>query len=210
MTYIVGLTGGIGSGKSTVANWFGEQGVTVVDADIIAREVVAVGEPVLDAIAAYFGPEVLAEDGSLNRSELRQRIFDNPAYRHWLEALLHPLIRERMMTACQLADSAYCLLVVPLLVENQLTDLCDRVLVVDVTPEQQIARTMQRDQTDEAQVQAIMASQASREQRLAAADDVIDNNGHDRDRVKAAALQLHEQYLALAHENQAISRKPVS
>lgn len=198
MTYIVGLTGGIGSGKSTVAHWFAEQGVTVVDADIIAREVVTVGEPVLDAIAAYFGPEVLAEDGSLNRSELRQRIFENPAYRHWLEALLHPLIRERMISACQLASSTYCLLVVPLLVENKLTDLCDRVLVIDVSAEQQIARTMQRDHADETQVKAIMASQASREQRLAAADDVIDNNGHDRSQVKAAVAQLHEQYLALA------------
>lgn len=198
MTYIVGLTGGIGSGKTTIANWFAEQDVTIVDADIIARDLVAVGEPVLDAIAAYFGPEVIAEDGSLNRSKLRQRIFENPAYRHWLEALLHPLIRERMLAACQLAASPYCLLVVPLLVENKLTDLCDRVLVVDVSPEQQLARTMQRDQADEAQVNAIMASQASREQRLAAADDVIDNNGHHRGQVKAAVAQLHDKYLQLS------------
>ncbi|WP_417614302.1 dephospho-CoA kinase [Oceanisphaera sp.] len=200
MTYIVGLTGGIGSGKSTIANWFAEQGVTIVDADIIARDVVAVGEPVLDAIAAHFGPDVIAEDGSLNRSKLRQRIFENPADRHWLEALLHPLIRERMMAACQSAQSAYCLLVVPLLVENKLTGLCHRVLVVDVSPEQQVARTMQRDQADEAQVNAIMASQASREQRLAAADDVIDNNGQDRSLIKAAVAQLHEKYLTLASQ----------
>ena len=198
MTYIVGVTGGIGSGKTTVANLFAEQGITIVDADIIAREVVAVGEPVLDAIGAYFGYEVIAEDGSLNRSELRQRIFDSPAHRHWLEALLHPLIRERMLKDCQLAQSAYCLLVVPLLVENKLTDLCDRVLVVDVEPEQQIDRTVLRDQTNAAQVQAIMASQASREQRLNAADDVIDNNSQDLNQIKAAVAQLHQQYLALA------------
>ncbi|MGO1616898.1 MAG: dephospho-CoA kinase [Oceanisphaera sp.] len=198
MTYIVGVTGGIGSGKTTVANVFAEQGITVVDADVIAREVVAVGEPVLDAIGAYFGPEVIAEDGSLNRAELRQRIFASSAHRHWLEALLHPLIRERMIKDCQLAPSAYCLLVVPLLVENKLTELCDRVLVIDVEPELQIARTTARDKTSEEQVKAIMDSQASREDRLAAADDIIDNNSQDINQAKAAILQLHKQYLALA------------
>ena len=198
MTYIVGVTGGIGSGKSTIANLFSEQGITIVDADIIAREVVAIGEPVLNAIAAYFGPEVIAKDGSLNRAELRQRIFDSPAHRHWLEALLHPLIRERMVADCQLARSAYCLLVVPLLVENHLTELCNRVLVVDVTPEQQIARTVLRDQTNADQVKAIMASQASREQRLSAADDVIDNNTSDRSKLKETITQLHNRYLKLS------------
>lgn len=198
MTYIVGVTGGIGSGKSTVANLFAEQGITIVDADIIAREVVAVGEPVLDAIAAYFGPEVIADDGSLNRAELRERIFVSPAHRHWLEALLHPLIRERMIRDCQQARSVYCLLVVPLLVENHLTELCDRVLVVDVEPEQQIARTVLRDHSNEDQVTAIMDSQASREARLSAADDVLDNNSRDLSAIKAVVLKLHQQYLALS------------
>ncbi|MGO4999419.1 dephospho-CoA kinase [Oceanisphaera sp. W20_SRM_FM3] len=198
MTYTVGVTGGIGSGKSTVADLFAELGVVIVDADMIARDVVASGEPVLDAIGAYFGPEVIAADGSLNRALMRERIFENAAYRHWLEALLHPLIRERMLVECQNARSAYCLLVVPLLVENKLTDLCDRVLVVDASAEVQIARSVRRDSSNEAQIKAMMATQASREQRLAAADDIIDNNDCDLAQLRAAVLQLHEQYLALS------------
>ena len=198
MTYIVGVTGGIGSGKSTIADLFAEQGIVVVDADIIAREVVAPGEPVLDAIGAYFGPEVIKQDGSLNRALMRERIFENDAYRHWLEALLHPLIRERMIEECQNARSAYCLLVVPLLVENNLTDLCQRVLVVDVEVDTQIARTISRDKLSASQVEAMMATQASREQRLSAADDVLDNNHSDFAKIKAEVLQLHQQYLALA------------
>lgn len=198
MTYTVGVTGGIGSGKSTVANLFAELGIVVVDADLIAREVVAPGEPVLDAIGAYFGPEVIAADGSLNRALMRERIFENTAYRHWLEVLLHPLIRERMIEECQHARSAYCLLVVPLLVENKLTELCQRVLVVDVAESTQIARTTQRDNIAAAQVEAMMATQASREQRLNAADDVLDNNDRDLTQIKAAVLQLHQQYLALS------------
>ncbi len=198
MTYIVGLTGGIGSGKSTVAAFFAELGVDVVDADIIAREVVASGEPALAAIAARFGSAVIADDGSLNRRALRQRVFGNPTDKDWLNALLHPLIRERMVTACAEAASPYCLLVVPLLVENNLTGLCQRVLVVDVSAERQLARTIRRDQANEAQIRAIMAAQASREQRLAAADDVIDNNGTDLDRIKDDVNRLHRQYLDLA------------
>ncbi|GHA04240.1 dephospho-CoA kinase [Oceanisphaera arctica] len=198
MTYIVGLTGGIGSGKSTVADFFAELGVEVVDADIIAREVVAPGEPALAAIATRFGLGVIAEDGSLNRRELRQRVFGNPAEKDWLNALLHPLIREHMISACAAARSPYCLLVVPLLVENKLTNLCQRVLVVDVSAEQQLARTTLRDQADAAQIRAIMAAQASREQRLAAADDVIDNKDSDFERIKAEVNRLHRQYLALA------------
>ena len=198
MTYIVGLTGGIGSGKSTVADFFAELGVDIVDADIIAREVVAPGEPALAAIAARFGPEIIAKDGSLDRRELRQRVFANPADKDWLNALLHPLIRERMISACSNARSAYCLLVVPLLVENKLTNLCQRVLVVDVSPETQLERTVKRDNSNETQIRAIMAAQASREQRLAAADDVLDNNGTDLEHIKAEVARLHRQYLDLA------------
>lgn len=198
MSYIVGVTGGIGSGKSTVANFFAELGIVVVDADIIARDVVAVGEPALTAISDYFGSEVIAKDGSLDRAVLREHIFTHPAHRQWLEALLHPLIRERMIAQCQQATSAYCLLVVPLLVENQLTELCHRVLVVDVTPEQQVARTLQRDKIDATQVHAIMKSQASRQQRLAAADDVLDNNSSDLNQLQERVTELHQQYLALA------------
>lgn len=198
MSYVVGVTGGIGSGKSTVADLFAELGIVVVDADVIAREVVAPGELVLDSIGAYFGREVITQDGHLNRALMRERIFENSAYRHWLEALLHPLIRERMIEDCQNARSAYCLLVVPLLVENKLTDLCQRVLVVDASEEVQIARSVRRDNSNEAQIKAMMATQASREQRLAAADDVLDNNDCAIHQLKAAVLQLHEQYLALS------------
>ncbi|MBR9858667.1 MAG: dephospho-CoA kinase [Gammaproteobacteria bacterium] len=198
MTYIVGLTGGIGSGKSTVADFFAELGVDIVDADIIAREVVAPGEPALAAIAARFGPEIIAKDGSLDRRELRQRVFANPADKDWLNALLHPLIRERMISACAAARSAYCLLVVPLLVEKKLTSLCQRVLVVDVNPETQLERTVKRDNSNETQIRAIMAAQASREQRLAAADDVLDNNGTDLDHIRAEVARLHRKYLDLA------------
>ena len=198
MTYTVGVTGGIGSGKSTVADLFAELGIVVVDADVIAREVVAPGELVLDSIGAYFGWEVITKDGHLDRALMRERVFENSASRHWLEALLHPLIRERMTEECQNARSAYCLLVVPLLVEHRLTDLCQRVLVVDASREVQIARSTHRDQNNEAQIEAIMATQASREQRLAAADDVLDNNDCSLEQLRAAVLQLHTQYLALS------------
>lgn len=198
MSYVVGLTGGIGSGKSTVANLFSELGVDIVDADLIARQVVAPGEPALAAIAGHFGPGVLTQGGELDRRVLRERVFSHPGQKDWLNALLHPLIRERMIAACAAARPPYCLLVVPLLVENRLTGLCNRVLVVDVSPEVQLERTIRRDETNEAQVRAIMAAQASREQRLAAADDVIDNNGPDPARLKAAVAALHQKYLELA------------
>ncbi|WP_245879601.1 dephospho-CoA kinase [Zobellella endophytica] len=198
MNFIVGLTGGIGSGKSTVADLFAALGTEVVDADLIAREVVAPGEPALAAIAAHFGEEVMLPDGGLNRRLLRERVFAEPMQKDWLNALLHPLIRERMLAACAAARSPYCLLVVPLLVENGLTGLTDRVLVVDVSPELQLARTVRRDRANEAQIRAIMAAQASREQRLAAADDVLDNSDSDMAGIKAAVAGLHRKYLAQA------------
>lgn len=198
MSYVVGLTGGIGSGKSTVANLFAERGVDIIDADIIAREVVAPGEPALAAIAEHFGAGVITDRGELDRRALRDRVFGHPQEKDWLNALLHPLIRERMVAACAASTSPYCLLVVPLLVENKLTGLCNRVLVVDVSPEVQLARTVKRDQAVEAQIRAIMAAQASREQRLAAADDVIDNNSPDQTGLQSEVMRLHQQYSALA------------
>lgn len=198
MSYVVGLTGGIGSGKSTVANLFAELGVDIIDADIIAREVVAPGEPALAAIAAHFGPGVMAASGHLNRRALRERVFNHPQEKAWLNALLHPMIRERMVTACAASVSPYCLLVVPLLVENKLTSLCQRVLVVDVSPDTQLQRTVKRDSSSETQIRAIMAAQASREQRLAAADDVINNNSPDQAGLLKEVQQLHQYYLAQA------------
>lgn len=198
MTYVIGLTGGIGSGKSTVASLFAGLGADIIDADIIAREVVATGEPALAAIAHHFGAGILAGNGELDRRALRARVFDNPQEKEWLNALLHPIIRERMVAACAASTSPYCLLVVPLLVENQLTSLCHRVLVVDVSPETQLARTVKRDNANEAQIRAIMAAQASREQRLAAADDVINNNSPDQAGLLKEVQQLHQYYLTQA------------
>ncbi len=201
MSYVVGLTGGIGSGKSTVANLFAELGADIIDADIIAREVVAPGEPALAAIAEHFGPEVLTASGELDRRALRASVFGNTQEKDWLNALLHPVIRERMVAACAASTSPYCLLVVPLLVENNLTGLCQRVLVVDVSPDTQLERTMTRDSADEAQIRAIMAAQASREQRLAAADDVINNNSPDKAGLQSEVVRLHRHYLAQARAN---------
>ncbi|WP_054954169.1 dephospho-CoA kinase, partial [Citrobacter amalonaticus] len=177
MRYTVALTGGIGSGKSTVANAFADLGIQIIDADIIARQVVEPGKPALDAIAAHFGPELIAADGTLHRRLLRERIFADPQEKAWLSALLHPLIQQETQRQLQQATSAYVLWVVPLLVENGLYRQANRVLVVDVTPETQLARTIQRDDVTRAHVEQILAAQATREARLAVADDVIDNNG---------------------------------
>ena len=169
------MTGGIGSGKTTVANQFAELGIEVVDADVIAREVVEPGTPALAAITAHFGPGVIDEQGRLDRRQLREWVFSDPSAKEWLNALLHPLVRSEMLRQCAVVCSPYCLLVVPLLVENKLTQLADRVLVIDVDEATQIERTCHRDGVDRPQAEAILAAQASRAERLAAADDVLDN-----------------------------------
>ncbi|WP_216081803.1 dephospho-CoA kinase [Citrobacter sp. MGH 55] len=199
MRYTVALTGGIGSGKSTVANAFADLGIQIIDADIIARQVVEPGKPALDAIAAHFGPELIAADGTLHRRLLRERIFADPQEKAWLSALLHPLIQQETQRQLQQATSAYVLWVVPLLVENSLYRQANRVLVVDVTPETQLARTMQRDDVTRAHVEQILAAQATREARLAVADDVIDNNGAP-DSIMSDVARLHARYLQLASQ----------
>ena len=197
MGYTVALTGGIGSGKSTVANAFSRLGVTVVDADIIARQVVEPGQPALDAIVDRFGSPILHPDGSLNRRALRERIFAKPEEKAWLNALLHPLIHQQTQREMAQAASAYVLWVVPLLAENQLHKKADRVLVVDVPPETQILRTMRRDNVSRQHAEQILAAQATREARLAIADDVINNNGAP-DAIAADVDRLHQRYLHLA------------
>lgn len=177
MGYTVALTGGIGSGKSTVADEFAHLGVTVIDADIIARQVVEPGTPALLAIAERFGPQMINDDGSLNRRRLRERIFAHSEDKAWLNALLHPLIQQETRRQMQASTSPYLLWVVPLLVENRLTDKADRILVVDVPKETQIERTIRRDGVSREHAEHILAAQATREQRLAAADDVIENMG---------------------------------
>lgn len=201
---VVGLTGGIGSGKTTVANLFANHGITLVDADVIARDVVAIGSPGLAAITEHFGPEVLQNDGSLNRAWLRQQIFADAVAKAWLNALLHPLIRQEIIQQLSQAQSPYVLLVAPLLIENGLTALSDQVLVVDVQPETQIRRTSVRDGVPAGQVEAILAAQCSREQRLAVATQLINNDMDHIDLAEQVAV-LHEFYLQLALEKLAKS-----
>ncbi|WP_421194299.1 dephospho-CoA kinase [Aeromonas enteropelogenes] len=198
--YVVAITGGIGSGKTTVANQFAELGIDVIDADVIAREVVEPGTPALAAIAAHFGPDVIASDGRLDRRQLRERVFSEPDAKAWLNALLHPLIRSEMQRQCAAARSPYCLLVVPLLVENRLTGLADRVLVIDVDEVTQIARTCRRDGVSPEQAKAILAAQASRDERLAVADDILDNRAEDKMAIRTQILALHQTYLAFASQ----------
>ncbi|ACS84473.1 dephospho-CoA kinase [Musicola paradisiaca] len=197
MTFIVALTGGIGSGKSTIAEQFSALGITVVDADIIARQVVEPGQPALKAIVQHFGRDILNEDGKLNRAALRTRIFSVPEDKNWLNALLHPLINAETQRQIRQSASPYALWVVPLLIENSLQSQADRILVVDVEPEVQLARTMARDGVSRQQAERILASQATREQRLACADDIIDNNNNPNT-LASRINGLHQHYLTLA------------
>jgi len=198
VTYIVGLTGGIGSGKSAAAERFRALGITVVDADVCARIVVEPNKPALKTIAEHFGSEIIQADGTLDRAALRQKIFADEAERKWLEALLHPLIFEEMWSQLQSAPSPYAILESPLLIEAGQLAICQRVLVVDATEETQLARTTARDNNSVAQVKAIMAAQATRQQRNAKADDIVSNDG-DLASLHQAIDKLHQHYLSLAH-----------
>lgn len=195
--WILGLTGGIGSGKSAAASHFGSLGVHLVDADQAARWVVEPGRPALAHIVDRFGEQILQGDGALDRAALRARIFQAPEERQWLEQLLHPLIREEIRTVLDEARSPYAILVSPLLVESAAQrQMSQRVLVVDVPEQVQIQRTVQRDQVPEEQVRAILQAQASREERLRHAHDVLVN---DRDLawLQREVGRLHEFYLTL-------------
>ncbi|KAB0290570.1 dephospho-CoA kinase [Vibrio sp. D420a] len=201
MATIIGLTGGIASGKTTVADLFQEHfNIDIVDADIVAREVVAVGSDGLRQIAEHFGEAILLEDGTLNRAKLREQIFSNPEDKTWLNALLHPMIRNKIEEGLTNIRSPYGLLVAPLLIENQMQGMADRVLIVDVPTEVQIERTMNRDNVSEEQVKAILKSQASREQRLAVADDVIKNHTKNQD-LLPQITELHQKYLAISTQD---------
>jgi dephospho-CoA kinase len=197
MTYIIGLTGGIGSGKTAASDYFSTLGITVVDADVCARIVVEPGKPALQAIVEYFGSKVLSSDGSLNRAQLRQIIFSDEAERQWLETLLHPLIFEEMWGQLQNATSPYAILVSPLLVEAGQAIICQRILVVDVPEDIQLARAAARDTNSAEQIKAIMATQTSREMRVAAADDLLLNDS-DLAALYKKIDALHQQYLHAA------------
>lgn len=194
----IGLTGGIASGKTTVSDLFAELGATVIDTDLIAREVVAAGQPALEEIRAAFGAEVLKADGTLDRGAMRQLIFADEQARSRLESILHPRIQAETLSRAAAAKGPYMLIVVPLLADSPLRGHLDRVLVVDCDEATQIQRLLARDAESEAQARRILAAQSSRAERLAIADDVIENNST----VEALAAQvsaIHDRYIALAN-----------
>lgn len=207
MSYIVGLTGGIGSGKSTITDYFAELNVPIIDADIVARQVVEKGSSLLAQIHAHFGDRVLTEEGELNRAQLRHIVFADEHEKNWLNELLHPAIRAEMLRQLTACSADYVLWVVPLLIENGLTDFCDRVLVVDVSPDIQLERATARDQSREETIKNIIKAQVSREERLTHADDVIDNSlplAENAENLRQQVAELHRRYLALAQQKKEI------
>lgn len=198
--YFIGLTGGIASGKSALEKAFAKQGVVVADADLLAREVVAPGEPALAAVVERFGAGVLQVDGQLDRAALRVRVFGDPEQRRALEAILHPAIRARLEAICRAAPGPYAIATVPLLTEGggrATYPWLHRILVVDTHAAVQKSRLMQRDGIDATLADQMMAAQASRAERLALADDIVVNDG-DLAHLQRAADQLHARYVALA------------
>lgn len=195
--WVLGLTGGIGSGKSAASDYFAKLGIVVVDADIVAREVVEPGQPAWQAIREHFGPEVLQADGSLNRAWLRQKVFAEPAERQWLEQQTHPRIRDSIIRQLQQAQSPYAILSSPLLFESGQAQLTARTLLIDVPEEVQLQRASARDGNDAEQIRRIMAAQLSRQERRARADDVADNSG-SLEQLYAQLQGLHERYLNYA------------
>jgi dephospho-CoA kinase len=195
--WVLGLTGGIGCGKTAVSDMLAELGITIVDADIVARQVVEPGSEGLNAIVKHFGSDILDEHGALNRSELRARIFSNPEQKTWLNALLHPLIRTQLIIDLKNAQSDYVVLVAPLLFENELDRYCNRTLLIDVPVEIQITRTTKRDNISSEQAKQIIDAQMSREHKQQKADDILNNN-RDLNDVKQDLLKLHNYYLQQA------------
>jgi len=198
---VVGITGGIGSGKSAVTRCFEQQGITVVDADVVARLIVEPGTPALAAIAAHFGAAILQADCSLDRAALRSRVFSNEDERRWLEQLTHPLIGKEILEQINASRSPYTILSSPLLLDTSQKTLVDCVVVVDVPEALQLQRTMQRDGNDEAQVRRIMAAQMSRADRLERADIVIDNS-RSLEELDSQVDELHKEFLLRAEAAQ--------
>lgn len=194
---VIALTGGIASGKTEVSRRFAALGVPVVDLDQIGRELVRPGQPLLASIARAFGAWVLDASGALDRRRLRDKVFSDPDSRHRLEALMHPRIRLEATRQVAASPGPYCILVIPLLAEAGDVPGIDRVLVVDVQPEVQVERVMRRDDSSRDQALAILAAQASRAERLAIADDLVDNSG-TLEELDARVRALHERYLELA------------
>ena len=200
-TFIVGLTGGIGSGKTTVSDMFAKLNIDIIDADIAARTVVMPGSKALIAIEANFGPDFITPTGELDRTKLRSRIFSNSDDKTWLNNLLHPLIRTEILSQISQAKSNYCVLVAPLLIENNLQKLVNRVLVINIDEANQIARTAERDPSSVAEIKRIIASQMPSKQRLSFADDVINNQDISLEKIQQQVIALDQKYriLALKH-----------
>jgi dephospho-CoA kinase len=194
---VIGLTGGIGSGKSTVAELFQQQGIEIFDADLISRELVEPGQPTLTASVEHFGKNIIDLQGQLKRADLRELVFNNENERHWLEQLLHPLIADLLVQRVATCASAYCILMSPLLLETAQKSMVDRVLVVDVSKEAQIERTVKRDINSRQTVEAIIASQIDRDKRREFADDIV-NNDKDPNHLAQEVKKLHQLYLAIA------------
>lgn len=193
----VGLTGGIGSGKTTVANFFQELGIQIIDSDEIAKSLTNKNQPIYNEVVKRYGDKILTEDAEINRRELRAIIFSDHNEKRWLEDLLHPLIKQKIQEEVAKSTSPYCIVVIPLLIETGAYDLVDRVLVVDASVQKQILRTTQRDKTSSVFVVDIIKSQASREERMSIATDIIYNEG-DLEELKNKVYQQHLKYLEIA------------
>lgn len=200
MKFVLGLTGGIGSGKSAASQWFEAQGIAVVDADIVAREIVDIGQPALQQIREAFGDWVLLQDGSLSRRALREHIFQSPEARKTLENITHPAIRTSIIQQLHAAQSPYAILVSPLLFETNQHELTQHTLLIDAAIELQIQRASQRDGQNVEQIQKIIAAQMPREQKRAMADDIVLNDG-ELEHLYAHLTPLHEKYLQMATQN---------
>lgn len=194
MSYIVALSGGIASGKSTIAHLFAQLGVPIIDADIIARQVVEVGTPALEQITQHFSQEILLENGELDRSQLREIIFNNDHERLWLNNLLHPIIAQETQKQFAKQTKPYVIWVVPLLIENNLHQLADRILMIDIPEALQLERLINRDRISESLAKKMIATQVCSTDRLAFADDIIVNDG-DLVSLKIQVDNLHKQYL---------------
>jgi dephospho-CoA kinase len=197
--FVVGITGGIGSGKSAVTSFIENRGINIVDADIVARQVVEPGSNALKQIEDHFGPDIISIDGSLDRAALRKIVFKAPEERQWLESLLHPLIRETILEQLTESKSPYAILSSPLLLETNQHELVNHIVVVDVPEETQIQRTTRRDDNSIEQVKAIISAQMPRQERLKHADSVISNDG-DLLSLEQKVTKLHQQLLFKAQE----------
>ena len=194
---IVGLTGGIGSGKSAAANFFQNEGITVIDADGLSREVIEEGTPGFASIVEYFGSKIIDSDGSINREHLRKEVFDDDKKKKLLESIIHPLVRDLMVKKIAASKSPYSIVMVPLIFETNSMSNYNRILVIDCDPKLQLERAMLRDDNSKAQIQKIMDSQCSREERISIANDIIPNND-SLENLKIRSIAMHKFYLGLS------------